>query len=80
MAKIITVDGQKYQIGAMGGIRKIGADGNPTGGAVSATLRKKIREKYMMSGSDKKPMGFMTDKPSGTVKKPEPKPKNKQKP
>jgi len=72
MARIVTVDGQKYQIGTLGGIRKVDANGNPTGGAVSGTLRKKIREKYMMSGSDKKPMGFMTDPPSTTVKKPNP--------
>ncbi len=72
MAKIVTVDGQKYQIGTLGGIRKVDANGKPTGGAVSGTLRKKIRENYMMSGSDKKPMGFMTDPPSGTVKKPNP--------
>lgn len=70
MARIVTVDGQRYQIGTLGGIRKVDASGNPTGGAVSGTLRKKIREKYMMSGSDKKPIGFMTEKPSGTVKKP----------
>ena len=71
MAKIVTIDGQKYQIGVLGGIRKIGADGKPTGGQVKdPKLRKKIREKYQMSGPE--PMGFMTEKPSGAVKKPTP--------
>mgnify|MGYP003127585945 CR=1 FL=1 len=71
MARIVTVDGQKYQIGALGGIRKVDANGNPTGyGVKNPQLRKKIREKYQMSGPE--PMGFMTEKPSGTVKKPNP--------
>tara|TARA_R100001440_G_scaffold786_3_gene2579 strand:+ start:1458 stop:2216 length:759 start_codon:yes stop_codon:yes gene_type:complete len=71
MAKIVTIDGQKYQIGNLGGIRKIGADGRPTGGQVKdPKLRKKIREKYQMSGSE--PMGFMTEKPK---KSPPSKPK-----
>ena len=71
MARIVTVDGQKYQIGTLGGIRKVDANGNPTGyGVKNPQLRKKIREKYQMSGPE--PMGFMTEKPSGTVKKPNP--------
>ena len=79
MAKIVTIDGQKYQIGTLGGIRKIGADGKPTGGQVKdPKLRKKIREKYQMSGPE--PMGFMTEKPSGTVKKPTPKKSSPSKP
>jgi hypothetical protein len=53
MAKIVTVDGQKYQIGAAGGIRKLGADGKPTGGAVTnPRLRSIIRKKYIDSGSE----------------------------
>ena len=53
MAKIVTVDGQKYQIGVLGGIRKVGADGKPTGGAVTdPRLRSKIRNSYVMSGSE----------------------------
>ena len=71
MAKIVTINGQRYQIGTLGGIRKIGADGKPTGGAVSATVRAAIKKK-MSTGSSTKPMGFMTDKPSGSVQKPNP--------
>lgn len=69
MAKIVTINGQKYQIGALGGIRKIGADGKPTGGAVSASVRAAIKKK-MSTGSSTKPIGFMTDKPIGAVQKP----------
>jgi len=72
VAKIVTVEGQKYQIGAMGGIRKVGADGKPTGGAISASIRAAINKKISSNSSNVKPMGFMTEKPSGTVKKPNP--------
>ena len=79
MAKTVTVNGQKYQIGALGGIRKVGADGKPTGGVVSASIRAAINKKMSANSSNRnpktnaRPVGFMTDKPSNTVDKPIPK-------